>query len=70
MPKRRPYSSLGSAELVEQLFDAAFGKDANRFEDLLYEVQGGEDGYVGRSNLSNIRLPLVNAAQKVFEMEE
>ena len=69
MPRPRPYASLGTSELVEQLFESAFGKDANRFENLLYEIQGGEDGYMGRGSLNNIRQPLVHAAQKVFEQE-
>jgi hypothetical protein len=69
MPRRRIYTDLGSAALVEQLFDAAFEKDAKRFEDLLYEVQGGEDGYRGRSNLDLVCVPLVKAAQRVFELE-
>jgi hypothetical protein len=70
MPRRRLYTDLGSSELVEHLFDAAFGTDAQRFEDLIYEIQGGEDGYQGRGNLTLIRAPLVKAAQRVFELDK
>jgi hypothetical protein len=69
MPRPRPFSTLGSSELVKQLFDAAFASNAARFEDLLFELQGGEDDYVGRSGLSFIKAPLVEAAQRVFETE-
>jgi hypothetical protein len=68
MLRRRTYTDLGSAALVEQLFDAAFEKDAKRFEDLLYEVEGGGDGYSGRSNLNLVRAPLAKAARRVFEL--
>lgn len=70
MSRIRPYSQLGNPEIVEQLFDAAFKRDAVRFEDLLYEIEGGEPPYYGRSNLSNIRLPLINAAKRVFESDK
>jgi hypothetical protein len=69
MPRLRPYTGLGNTDLVEQLFDAAFEKDAKRFEDLLYEVEGGEDGYSGRSNLNLVRAPLAKAARRVFETD-
>jgi hypothetical protein len=69
MPRSRPFSNLGSAELVQQLFDAAFVSDAARFEDLLFEIQGGEDDYKGRGGLSFIKAPLIEAAQRVFETE-
>jgi hypothetical protein len=70
MPRSRPYSQLSNADLVEQLFDAAINSDATRFEDLLYEVEGGENNYFGRSNLNNIRVPLINAAKRVFELDK
>jgi len=69
MPRPRPFSNLGNAELVQQLFDAAFVSDAARFEDLIFEVQGGEDDYTGRGKLNFIKSPLIEAAQRVFEME-
>jgi len=69
MPRPRPFSSLGSAELVKQLFVAAFASNATKFEDLLFEIEGGEDDYVGRGGLSNIKAPLVEAARQVFAIE-
>jgi len=54
---------------VKQLFDAAFASNAARFEDLLFELEGGEDGYGGRSGLSFIKAPLVEAAKRAFEKE-
>ena len=55
--------------LVKQLFDAAFASNAALFEDLLFELEGGEDGYSGRSKLSFIKAPLVEAARRAFEKE-
>lgn len=69
MPRPRPFSNLGSAELVKQLFDAAFASNATRFEDLLFEIAGGEDDYSGRSGLGFIKTPLLEAAKRVFETE-
>jgi hypothetical protein len=69
MPRPRPFSNLGSADLVKQLFDAAFASNATRFEDLLFEIEGGEDNYPGRGGLKEIRNPLVEAAKRVFETE-
>jgi len=68
-PRPRPFSNLGGAELIQQLFDAAFVSDAERFEDLLFEIEGGEDDYMGRSKLSFIKAPIVEAARRVFETE-
>jgi|LakMenEpi03Aug12_release.lakeMendotaPanAssembly.Ray.scaffolds.fasta_scaffold3577521_1 hypothetical protein len=68
-PRPRPFSNLGSADLVKQLFDAAFASNAARFEDLLFELEGGEDGYTGRGGLSFIKAPLVEAAKRVIETE-
>jgi hypothetical protein len=69
MPRPRPFSNLGSSDLVKQLFEAAFASNATRFEDLLYEIEGGEDGYTGRSGLAFIKPALVEAAKRVFETE-
>jgi hypothetical protein len=69
MPRPRPFSNLGSSDLVKQLFDAAFASNATRFEDLLFEIEGGEDGYTGRSGLAFIKPPLIEAAKRVFETE-
>jgi hypothetical protein len=68
-PRPRPFSNLGSADLVKQLFDAAFSANAARFEDLLFELEGGEDGYSGRSGLSFIKAPLAEAAKRAFEKD-
>ena len=69
MPRLRPFSSLGSAELVNQLFVAAFASNATKFEDLLFEVEGGEDDYAGRGGLNFIKAPLCKAARQVFDTE-
>ncbi len=74
MPRPRPFSSLGSAELVKQLFDAAFASNAARFEDVLFEIEGGDTDlsgrlHSGRSNLENIKTPLIDAAKRVFETD-
>ena len=69
MPRPRPFSNLGSADLVKQLFDAAFASNATRFEDLLFEIEGGEDNYPGRGGLKEIRSSLLEAAKRVFETE-
>jgi hypothetical protein len=74
MPRPRPFSSLGNPELVKQLFDAAFASNAARFEDVLFEIEGGDTDltgrlHSGRGNLENIRAPLIEAAKRVFEME-
>ncbi len=69
MPRPRPFSSLGSAELVKELFAAAFASDATKFEDLLFEIEGGEDDYAGRGGLSFIKAPLCEAARQVFDTE-
>ena len=69
MPRPRPFSNLGSAELVKSLFDAALASDAVRFEDLLFELQGGEDDYHGRKSLSFIKSVLVDVSQRVFGMD-
>ncbi len=69
MPRPRPFSNLGSSDLVKQLFDAAFASNATRFEDLLFEIEGGEDNYPGRGGLREIKSPLVEAAKRVFETE-
>ncbi len=69
MPRPRPFLNLGSADLVKQLFDAAFTSNAARFEDVLFEIEGGEDNYVGRGGLREIKAPLVEAAKRVFESE-
>ena len=69
MPRPRPLISLGSAELVKELFAAAFASDATKFEDLLFEIEGGEDGWVGRKKLHNIKAPLCDAARRVFDTE-
>lgn len=69
MPRPRPFVNLGSKDLVKQLFDAAFSSNASRFEDLLFEIEGGEDDYAGRGGLAFIKQPLLEAAKKVFELD-
>jgi hypothetical protein len=69
MTRPRPFSNLGSAELVKALFDSAIASDAARFEDLLFELQGGEDDYAGRKSLGFIKSVLVDVAQRVFGMD-
>ena len=69
MPRPRPFSSLESPELVKELFAAAFASDATKFEDLLFEIEGGEDDYAGRGGLSFIKAPLCEAARQVFDTE-
>ena len=70
MPRPRPLISLGSAELVKELFAAAFASDATKFEDLLFEIEGsGEDAWGGRPGLSFIKAPLCDAARRVFDTE-
>ena len=69
MPRPRPFSSLGSAELVKELFAAAFASNATKFEDLLFEIEGGEDDYAGRGGLNFIKAPLCEAARQVFDTE-
>jgi hypothetical protein len=69
MARPRPYSSLGSAELVKELFEAAFEVDAPKFGDLTYEVEGGEDNYTGRAGLRFIKTELLEAAQRVFDRD-
>ena len=69
MPRPRPFSSLESPELVKELFAAAFASDATKFEDLLFEIEGGEDDYAGRGGLSFIKAPLCAAAWHVFDTE-
>ena len=69
MPRPRPYSNLGSAELVKELFDAAFEQDAQKYEDLRFEIEGDEDGHDGRSKLAKIQAPLLEAAQRVFDRD-
>ena len=59
----RPYVQLGNADLVEQLFEAAFESDAARFEDLVNEVDE-------RGQLKNIKVQLINAAKRVFELDK
>ena len=39
-PRPRPFVNLGNADLVKQLFDAAFASNAALFEDLLFELEG------------------------------
>ena len=56
----RPYVQLGSADLVEQLFEAAFDSDAARFEDLVNEVDE-------RGQLKNIK---PNKQYTVEELDE
>ena len=68
MPRPRPFSSLESPELVKELFAAAFASDATKFEDLLFEIEGGgEDAWGGRPGLSFIKAPLCEAARQVFD---
>lgn len=69
MPRPRPYSHLGSSDLVKELFDAAFEVDAAKYEDLRFEIEGGEDGHDGRSKLANIKDSLLEAAQRVFDRD-
>jgi hypothetical protein len=42
MPQSRPYANLTGPELLKKLFDAAFSSEAKLFEDLLYELDGGD----------------------------
>ena len=67
MPRSRPYANLTGPELLKKLFDAAFSSEAKLFEDLLYELDGGDADYDGRSKLKNIRPVLVKVANRVFE---
>ena len=69
MPRLRPFSRITGAELVEELFAAAFASDATKFEDLLFEIEGGEDDWDGRDKLRNIKAPLCEAARRVFDTE-
>ena len=67
MPRSRPYANLTGPELLKKLFDAAFSAEAKLFEDLLYELDGGDDDYDGRARLKNIRPVLIEVANRVFE---
>ncbi len=69
VPRPRPYSNLGSAELVKELFDAVFEQDAAKYEDVRYEIEGGEDNYAGRTGLRFIKVPLLEGAQRVFDRD-
>ena len=66
MSRSRPYQHLGGPELVRKLFDAALSSEAKVFEDLLYEVEGGDDHWNGRK-MSNLRSVIVECANRVFE---
>ncbi len=69
MPRVRPYQGLSSAGLVKELFDAAFEVDAAKYEDVRFEIGGGEDDYLGRGQLSKIKNELFEAAQRVFDRD-
>jgi hypothetical protein len=67
MSRSRPYANLTGPELLDKLFDAAFAAEATPFEDLLYELDGDDDNYAGRSKLRNIRPVLVKVANRIFD---
>jgi hypothetical protein len=69
MPQRRPYSALGSEDLVKELFNAAFEQDAAKYEDLRFEIEEGGKESKGRSKLANIKKAIFEAAQRVFDRD-
>jgi hypothetical protein len=69
MARVRPYQNLDSPQLLKAVFDAAFDSDAKRFEELIYELQGGDIDHAGRSKLKNISSVLVEVAHRVFDSQ-
>jgi len=64
----RPYLNLGSEALIAKLFEVAFNHDAKNFEDVRFEIVGGEDGWAGRTTV-RYAPQLIQAAERVLEME-
>ena len=67
MARPRPHQNLDNPKLVKAVFDAAFDSDAKRFEELVYELQGGDIDHSGRSKLKNLSSVLVEVAYRVFD---
>lgn len=68
-PRPRPFSQLLTADVVKRLFEAAFDSDAKAFEDLEYELIGGDEQWSGRGIQNALREAIIDAARKAFALD-